>query len=137
MQEGGGLGSDVPSSTLAIWAAGGWIVRMGESDKANLEAELERAGWSVQRLPSADWWIHETWQLSSTWRPVGTEAFITLLVDPQAQTSDVDSVWAVAISKQQPADRLEVGRNDIRVSPHWPERMKEIVAAVGLLRPAE
>jgi hypothetical protein len=110
---------------------------MGETDKANLVEELERAGWSVQRLPSGDWWIHETWQLSSTWRPVGTAAFITLLVDPQAQTSDVDSVWAVAISSQRPTDRMEVGRNEIRVSPRWPERMKEIVAAVGSLRPAE
>jgi hypothetical protein len=110
---------------------------MGETDKANLESELERAGWSVQRLPSDDWWIHETWSLSSTWRPVGTTAFITLLVDPQAQTGDVGSVWAVAISNQQLTDRMEVGRDEIRVSPRWPERMKEIVAAVGSLRPAE
>jgi hypothetical protein len=109
---------------------------MGEPDKANLQAELEHAGWRVERREGDDWWVHESWALTSTWRPVGATICLTLLVDPQAETSNVGSVWAVSVSSTPADDRMDAGRTAIRTSPRWPERMKEIIAAANSLRPA-
>lgn len=109
---------------------------MGEPDKADLQAELEHAGWGVERSAGDDWWVHESWKLTSTWRPVGASVFVTLLVDPQSATNDVSRVWAIAISSQRPVDWLEASGRAIRVSPRWPTRLKEIVAAAKALRPA-
>lgn len=109
---------------------------MGDPDKANLQAELERAGWRVERREGDDWWIHESWALTSAWRPVGASIFLTLLVDPQQlETNDVGSVWAISVSNTPPSDRMDAGRTAIRTSPRWPERLKEIVAATNSLRP--
>ena len=83
---------------------------MGESDKADLQAELERAGWRVKRRDGDDWWEHEVWELASTWRPTHAKV-------------------------EKPTDRMEADRSAIRVSPRWPERMKEIVVAANSLRP--
>jgi len=109
---------------------------MGEPDKVNLQAALERTGWRVKRHDSNDWWIHESWELTSTWHPIGTTAFLTLLVDPQAETSDVGSVWAVAVTVHRPGDRMDAERSAIRVSPRWPDRMKEVVAMASSQRPS-
>jgi hypothetical protein len=108
---------------------------VGEPDKANLQAALERAGWRVERRAGDDWWVHESWELVSTWRPVGATIFLTLLVDPEAESNDVSSVWAVSVSDSPPDDRIDVGPNPISTSPRWPERLKEIVVAANSLRP--
>jgi hypothetical protein len=109
---------------------------MGDPDKADLQAALEKTGWLVDRRLGEDWWEHEGWALTSKWRPVGASAFITLLLDPAAEPNNVGSVWAVAVTPGKPLDRAEADRCAIRVSPRWPERMKEIVDAASLLRPS-
>lgn len=109
---------------------------MGDPDKANLQAELEHAGWRVERCEGADWWVHESWTLTSAWRPVGATIYLTLLVDPQSETSDVGSVWAVSVSSTPPVDWMDAGQTLVRTSPRWPERMEELVAAANSLRPA-
>jgi hypothetical protein len=106
---------------------------MGDPDKTDLQAELERAGWRVQRHAGDDWWAHEVWELTSAWRPVDAKAFLTFLVDPEARTSRIGDVWAIAVTRVRPADRSP---STVRVSPRWPERMKEIVAAADALRPS-
>jgi hypothetical protein len=108
--------------------------RMGDPDKLNLQTELERAGWRVQRHAGADWWMHEIWELASAWRPTDAHAFLTLLIDPQASTTGIGDVWAIAVTPERPADRMEADRSAIRVRPRWPERMKEIVLAAAGLR---
>lgn len=109
---------------------------MGDPDKADLQAELERTGWDVQRYAGEDWWEHEVWELASTWRPVDAKVFLTFLVDPFSETSKVADVWAVGITLKRPSSRMEADSDAISVRPRWPERMKEIVAAVGSLRPS-
>jgi hypothetical protein len=110
---------------------------MGDPDKTDLQAELERAGWRVERRVGDDWWKHEVWGLASTWRPTHAKAFITLLVDPMSETSDIGSVSAIAITLEELTGRWEAGGSaTIRVRPRWPERMKEIVLAANSLRPA-
>jgi hypothetical protein len=108
---------------------------MGEPDKQKLKAGLESAGWHVERRLGGEWWQHEIWQLTSTWRPQEAVAFLTWLVDPMSKGSDIGSVWAITISRRAPRDWTE-GDYTIRVSPQWPERLKEVIAAAGKLRPA-
>jgi hypothetical protein len=109
---------------------------MGEPDKANLQAALERSGWRVERRNGDDWWEHESWELASTWRPNHAKAYLTLLIDPQSETSEIDAVWAIAVTLEKPTDRMEAARSAIRVSLRWPERMREIVVAASSLRPS-
>jgi hypothetical protein len=109
---------------------------MGEPDKASLQADLESAGWRAERRGGDDWWVHEYWELQSTWRPVGAKIFLTLLVDPQSETSDIRSIWAISVSSRQPVDRIDAERTAIRVAPHWPRRIEEVVEAANSLRPA-
>lgn len=108
---------------------------MGEPDKTNLQTALEHTGWRVHRYDSDDWWVHESWELTSTWRPVGETTFLTLLVDPQAETRDIGSVWAVSVTLHKPNNRMDAESSAIRVSPSWPDRMKEVVAMARSLRP--
>lgn len=110
---------------------------MGETDKNSLQAALEQSGWRVERQESDAWWLHECWQLTSTWRPVGATAFLAFLVDPLEKASDIGSVWAIGVMHDRPDDKLHGGQNAIRVRPRWPDRMKEIVEAAGALRPAD
>jgi hypothetical protein len=107
---------------------------MGEPDKVALRAALESAGWRVQLVEHDEWWVHECWRITSTWRPVTAQAYVTLLVDPQAPKSAVGSVWAIALSHDLPRDRIETGRVDIRTSPRWPDRKAEIVKAAAGFR---
>lgn len=109
---------------------------MGEPDKANLQAELERAGWRVDRHNGNDWWEHENWELTSAWRYTHAKAWLTFLIDPQSDTSAIGAVWAIAVTLEKPTSRMEAGRSAIRVSPRWPERMKEIVVVASSLRPS-
>ena len=109
---------------------------MGEPDKANLQAELERAGWRVERCNRDDWWEHESWELTSTWRPTHARAYLTLLIDPQSETSEIGAVWAIAVTIEKPTGHVKAGRSAIRVSPRWPERLKEIVEAASSPRPS-
>ena len=110
---------------------------MGDPDKVDLQAELERTGWHVTRNDGYHWWEHECWELASTWRPIGTKAFLTFLVDPQSKATVVSSVWAVAVTSARPIDRLEAEQSAIRIAPRWPERMKEILEAARSLRPRD
>jgi hypothetical protein len=108
---------------------------MGEPDKANLQEALERSGWRVERRNGDDWWEHESWELASTWRPTHAKAYLTFLIDPQSETSEIGAVWAIAVTLEKPTDHMEACRSAIRVSPRWPERMKEVVVAASSLRP--
>jgi len=45
---------------------------MGETDKVNLQAALERTGWRVKRHESNDWWIHESGDSTCSWNALVT-----------------------------------------------------------------
>ena len=112
------------------------VAAMGDPDKQKLQASLESSGWHVERRPGDEWWQHEVWHLTSTWRPRSAVAFITLLVDWESKhRPDIRSVWAITVSSSVPTGWT--GQDcTIRVSPRLPERLKEVVAATGELRPA-
>ena len=109
--------------------------QMGEPDKVKLRAEIQDNGWNIECRVSDNWWAHEFWGLTSSWRPVGARIFVTFLVDPMERSNDIASVWAIAVSSEMPADRIAAERTAISVSPRWPERMREIIGKVNSLRP--
>jgi hypothetical protein len=108
---------------------------MGEPDKINLQAALEAAGWRVERQAGEVWWAHEVWSLTSEWSPVGARVTLTLLVDPQSDTTLVSDVWAITASHEPLTGRSENAENTVHVRKRWPERMKDVVALAETLRP--
>ncbi|OQP61962.1 hypothetical protein A3860_30180 [Niastella vici] len=64
---------------------------------------FESNGWVYKGpVDISDWWFTEIFQLSSTWRPVNTNLYLTLLTDPQLLNKKV--VWAVGISSSIPGN---------------------------------
>lgn len=62
-----------------------------------------------------EWWAHEMWLLESVWSPVGSRAYVTFLVAPDAPISPYDktrrkieAIWAVMTSPNKPRGRLFV-----------------------------
>lgn len=53
---------------------------------------------------ASDWWFSEILHLRSKWRPTGTDIYLTLLTDPQAESKKI--VWSVGISSKIPDNRL-------------------------------
>jgi hypothetical protein len=80
---------------------------------------FESKGWKYigSTDTSSDWWFTEILQLTSTWRPVGTSIYLTLLTDPCYSKEKV--VWCISISSiipqgkpAMPIDSLTL--NDIK-----------------------
>jgi len=99
-----------------------------------LRSALESSGWNVERVESKHWWLNELWRLTSVWRPNGKTVYVGFLVDPMSDASSPKHIWAVVITGEQPPERLQEGRTQIRLRPRWPERLKEIVDAVSAYR---
>src|SRR5690242_16423787 len=81
-------------------------------------AAFEAGGW-VYKGPAdlADWWFSNILQLSSTWRPVNTNLYITLLTDPEIRGKKV--VWAIGFSTHIPDNRSfkfidQLSLNDVK-----------------------
>jgi len=66
---------------------------------------------------SSDWWFSDVLHLTSTWRPVNTNLYLTLLTDPQDIKEKI--VWCISVSSVIPNDRHfsyidQVTLNDIK-----------------------
>jgi hypothetical protein len=59
-------------------------------------------GWTYKGLVDVpnDWWFTDILHLVSTWRPVNTNLYLTLLTDPQI--TDKKEVWSIGISSILP-----------------------------------
>jgi hypothetical protein len=65
---------------------------------------------------SSDWWFSDILHLTSTWRPINTNLYLTLLTDPQNIKEKI--VWNIGVSSVKPNDRYflyidQVTLNDI------------------------
>ncbi|GAB2833050.1 hypothetical protein GCM10027043_38740 [Ferruginibacter profundus] len=65
----------------------------------------------------SDWWFTDVLHLTSKWRPVNTNLYLTLLTDPQDIKEKI--VWCVSVSSVIPNDRHcsyigQVTLNDIK-----------------------
>ena len=66
---------------------------------------------------SSDWWFSDVLHLTSTWRPVNTNIYLTLLTDPQIINEKI--VWCISASSVKPNARHfpyvdQVTLNDIK-----------------------
>ena len=78
---------------------------------------------------SSDWWFSDILQLKSTWRPVSTLLYLTLLTDPQIVDEKI--VWCIAISSKIPDNSSfnyidQIALNDIKRTD-----LKKFVASVN------
>lgn len=86
--------------------------------KRLLEA-FQSNGWTLNGSADvvSDWWFTDILHLTSKWRPVNTNLYLTLLTDPQEINHKI--VWCVSISYIIPGDRNfsyidQVKLNDIK-----------------------
>jgi len=102
-----------------------------------LEQALEKAGWSVNRLPLASdcWWAKEIWQLTSLWSPTGTRLHLSLLLDPQGgfdpNLPPDSAVWAAHLSQGVPVTRPLEG---ILIRKTLAKGIKEVVVSAAEMR---
>ena len=72
---------------------------------------LEIEGWeiTVRYEENVEWWADEIWEISSTFGPLGKQAFVTLLVDPQHDgvRRKGESIWAFGVNSKYPTSRIE------------------------------
>jgi hypothetical protein len=104
-------------------------------------AELGRRGWRATSLEgqALDWWADEMWLLESEWSPRGREAYLTFLVDPEADThvrKKGEQVWAAAVTARKPLGRVEASSGFVLSLKGWRRELPELLERLSALRGA-
>jgi hypothetical protein len=81
-----------------------------KAQRVEIESLLAEHGWNIAGVEdqALEWWADEIWVLESAWSPVGAQAYVTFLVDPQSPPNRKkgQDVWAVKASAVRPVDWL-------------------------------
>jgi hypothetical protein len=107
------------------------------SHQLQLESALIAGGWQVvDRCTELDWWADEVWTIESTWSPSCVRAFVTFLVDPQANFANRktgETVWAVGCYDAWPSrrDTPVIVQESLT---HWHEKLPVLVAGLAHFR---
>ena len=113
------------------------MVRM-KAQRTELLNRLPEHGWRVAgEEENLEWWADEMWLLESMWSPVGSRAYITLLVDPMVGPNrrKDEAVWAVMASLTKPTSRLSAeGEFTLSFGQGWKERLPEFFENLSALR---
>lgn len=66
---------------------------------------FETSGWKISGSAdvSSDWWFEDIIELTSLWHPVGTNIYLTLLIDPMCKRQE--ELWAIGVSFDIPSDQ--------------------------------
>lgn len=95
-------------------------------------------GWEItDAQTSLEWWADEMWEIESSWSPVGTVAYVTFLVDPQADVMNRqkgENVWAVMVSRIPPNERLFKESHIFSLGSGWEKHLTEITDCLSRLR---
>ncbi len=109
-----------------------------QTQRTELLDRLPEHGWRVAgEEENLEWWADEMWMLESVWSPVGSRAYLTLLVDPMVGPNrrKGEAVWAVMASLTKPASRLSAeGEFTLSLGPGWKERLPEFFEHLSALR---
>lgn len=110
-----------------------------ETQRTELLKQLPKHGWSMVSIEEdyLEWWADEMWLLESVWSPVGSRAYVTFLVDPQAPISRKKGqcVWAVKASLSKPKKWLtEEGEFTLSLGQGWKEEMPAFFEHLSVLR---
>ena len=100
---------------------------------------LTRSGWAISQadLTGDIWWAAEIWTLSSTWTPVGAEAYVTLLVDPMSDGRNPTDVWAVGVSAVLPHSHLDGAMAHVPIKHRFDPAVKDVVALAQGVRASQ
>lgn len=107
-----------------------------QTQQRDIEEMLAEEGWRVaERLIDLEWWLDEVWVIESAWTPVGSRAFVSFLVDPQApfERAKGEAVWAVCVTDDAPASNVW-GDDAVPLRPHWNRRRDEVRQRIRRLR---
>lgn len=80
-----------------------------KTQRAELLSQLAEHGWClVSEETDPEWWADEMRKLESSWSPVGSRAYISLMVDPVADQGRKkgEAIWAMIASPTKAVDRL-------------------------------
>ncbi len=110
-----------------------------ETQRTELLNQLPKHGWSLVSVEEdyLDWWADEMWVIESVWSPVGSRAYVTFLVDPQAPISRKKGayVWAAKVSLSKPNKWLpEEGEFTLSLGQGWKKEMPDFFAHLSALR---
>lgn len=106
--------------------------------RTELIDQLSKNGWRIASTEeNLEWWADEMWLVESKWSPVGSQAYITFLVDPQFDgvRKKGEHVWGVMASPSKPIDRLNTERAfTISLSRGWQTYLPDLIAHLIALR---
>ena len=109
-----------------------------QAQRADLLNLLPEHGWRVTGVAEdLEWWADEMWLLESAWSPVGTQAYMTFLVDPMFEGSRKkgEAVWAVTASSDKPMSRLQAeGEFTLSLGQGWKKRLPDFFQQLSSLR---
>ena len=109
-----------------------------QTQRTELLNRLPEHGWRVAgEEEDLEWWADEMWLLESVWSPVGSRAYVSLLVDPMAGPNrrKGEAVWAVTASLTKPIGRLSAeGEFALSFGQGWEERLPEFFEHLSALR---
>ncbi len=106
------------------------------SQQQQIRRLLPAHGWEVAPCEPPDrWWVAECWSLRSTWSPLGEQAWVLFLADPQTiePESSGRHVWAVTVVREIPNQWQDCEAVPLR--PNWEARgIHQFTAVLGRLR---
>lgn len=70
-----------------------------------LVSVFETNGWKISGSADVtrDWWFEDIIRLTSLWHRVGTNIYLTLLIDPMCKRQE--EVWAIGVSSEIPHEQ--------------------------------
>jgi hypothetical protein len=101
---------------------------------------LAAAGWELAHVEELhEWWADDVWLMRSVWSPLGSEFYLTFLVDPltdlHRRRARGESVWAVKASPGLPTRWQESdGEFTFSLGHDWAERLSGFVSDVSRFR---
>ena len=109
------------------------------TQRTELANQLPRNGWHIVNVVDSalEWWADEFWLIESLWSPKGFRLYLTLLVDPMAdsQRAKGQAVWAVGTTSEHPYDRhFAEGKPLLSLGHGWRSRLAEFFAGLSELR---
>jgi hypothetical protein len=109
-----------------------------QTQRTELLDRLPEHGWRVaEEEENLEWWADEMWLLESVWSPVGSRAYVTLLVDPMVGPNrrKGEAVWAVTVSQAKPTSRLSAeGGFTLSFGQGWKQRLPEFFEHLSAFR---
>lgn len=114
-----------------------------QTQRTELLNRLPEHGWRVACVAdNLEWWASEMWVLESVWSPVGSRAYVTFLVAPDAPILPYDkthrqreAVWAVMASPQKPSSPLQIENQfTLSLGQGWERELPAFFEHLSLLR---